>query len=58
MSKEGERYVAELTRLEAKRKELEDKAEKYRLLIGLASAALKLGSDDDAYSLIERAYDL
>mgnify|MGYP003650016032 CR=1 FL=1 len=25
MSKEGERYAAELTRLEAKRKELEDK---------------------------------
>ena len=32
--------------------------EKYRLLIGLASAALKLGSDADAYSLIERAYDI
>ena len=32
--------------------------EKYRLLIGLASAALKLGSDAEAYSLIERAYDI
>jgi len=35
-----------------------DSTEKYRLLIGLASAALKLGSDDDAYSLIESAYDI
>ena len=35
-----------------------NRTEKYRLLIGLASAALKLGSDDDAYSLIERAYDI
>lgn len=32
--------------------------EKYRLLIGLASAALKLGSDGEAFSLIERAYDI
>lgn len=35
-----------------------DRTEKYRLLIGLASAALKLGSDTEAYSLIERAYDI
>jgi tetratricopeptide (TPR) repeat protein len=33
-------------------------SEKYRILIGLASSALKLGNDGEAYSLIERACDI
>ena len=33
-------------------------SEKYRILIGLASAALKFGDDSEAHSLIERAYDI
>ncbi|MEM0989790.1 MAG: tetratricopeptide repeat protein [Pseudomonadota bacterium] len=33
-------------------------SEKYRILIGLASSALKLGNDGEAYSLIERACDV
>lgn len=33
-------------------------SEKYRILIGLASSALKLGDNGEAYSLIERAYDI
>ena len=33
-------------------------SEKYRILIGLASSALKLGDDGEAYSLIERACDI
>lgn len=55
---EVEAGQTKLQTLKEKEWETANSSEKYRLLIGLASAALKLGSDDNAYSLIERAYDI